>query len=56
MFLIGVDGEKIGVKNIFEVIEIVKDSKMDLVLIVVELKLIVRILDYGKFKYECKKK
>ncbi len=56
VFLIGADGEKIGVKNTFEAIEIAKDSKLDLVLIAVEPKPIARILDYGKFKYERKKK
>nr|WP_318027966.1 hypothetical protein [Mycoplasmopsis bovis] len=38
VFLIGADGEKIGVKNTFEAIEIAKDSKLDLVLIAVEPK------------------
>ncbi|MGV2393583.1 UNVERIFIED_CONTAM: translation initiation factor IF-3 [Campylobacter lari] len=56
VFLIGSDGEKIGVKNTFEAIEMAKEEKMDLVLIAVDPKPIARILDYGKFKYERKKK
>ncbi|WP_029513567.1 translation initiation factor IF-3 [Mycoplasmopsis primatum] len=56
VFLIGADGEKLGVKNTYEAIEIAKESKMDLVLIAVEPKPIARVLSYGKFKYERKKK
>ncbi|WP_029609017.1 translation initiation factor IF-3 [Mycoplasma simbae] len=56
VFLIGPDGDKIGVKPTREAIEIAREYKMDLVLISVEPKPIARILDYGKFKYERKKK
>ncbi|WP_406615847.1 translation initiation factor IF-3 [Mycoplasmopsis hyopharyngis] len=56
LFLIGTDGEKIGVKNTLEAIEMAKEQRLDLVLISVEPKPIARILDYGKFKYERKKK
>lgn len=56
VFLIGTDGEKIGVKNTLEAIEMAKEQRLDLVLISVEPKPIARILDYGKFKYERKKK
>ncbi|MFV8472396.1 translation initiation factor IF-3 [Mycoplasma sp. 1458C] len=56
VFLLGPDGEKLGVKYTSEAIEIAKSYKMDLVLISVEPKPICRILDYGKFKYDRKKK
>ncbi|VEU75810.1 translation initiation factor IF-3 [Mycoplasmopsis maculosa] len=56
VFVIGSDGEKIGVKSTYEAIEMAKDEKKDLVIIAVEPKPIARILDYGKFKYERKKK
>lgn len=56
IFLIGADGEKLGVKNTREAIEIAKEQGLDLVLISVEPKPIARILNYGKFKYERKKK
>ncbi|MFV8499943.1 translation initiation factor IF-3 [Mycoplasma sp. VS424B] len=56
VFLLGPDGEKLGVKYTPEAIEIAKSYKMDLVLISVEPKPICRILDYGKFKYDRKKK
>lgn len=56
VFVVGEDGEKIGVKDINEAIALAKDKKLDLVLISVEPKPIARILNYGKFKYERKKK
>ncbi|WP_328596024.1 translation initiation factor IF-3 [Mycoplasma anserisalpingitidis] len=56
VFLIGPDGEKIGVKYTNEAIEMAKSQKLDLVLIQVEPKPIARMLDYGKFKYDRKKK
>ncbi|QBF34835.1 translation initiation factor IF-3 [Mycoplasmopsis phocirhinis] len=56
VFLIGPDGEKIGVKPTKEAIQIAREYSMDLVLISVEPKPIARILDYGKFKYDRKKK
>nr|WP_255483488.1 translation initiation factor IF-3 [Mycoplasma sp. Pen4] len=56
VFVIGPDGEKIGVKYTKEAIELAKSYKMDLVLISVDPKPICRILDYGKFKYDRKKK
>ncbi|EFF41236.1 translation initiation factor IF-3 [Mycoplasmopsis alligatoris] len=56
VFLIGSDGEKIGVKYTKDAIELARTEKMDLVLIQVEPKPIARILDYGKFKYDRKKK
>nr|WP_318023759.1 translation initiation factor IF-3 [Mycoplasmopsis bovigenitalium] len=56
VFLIGPEGDKIGVTPTREAIEIAREYRMDLVLISVEPKPIARILDYGKFKYERKKK
>ncbi|MEE3928115.1 translation initiation factor IF-3 [Mycoplasmopsis ciconiae] len=56
VFLIGADGEKIGVKYTKEAVEMAKNEKMDLVLIQAQPKPIARILDYGKFKYDRKKK
>ncbi|WP_027120604.1 translation initiation factor IF-3 [Mycoplasmopsis lipofaciens] len=56
VFLLDANGEKIGVKPTREAIEIAKEQRLDLVLISVEPKPIARILDYGKFKYERKKK
>lgn len=56
VFLIGSDGSKVGIKNTYEAISLAKEEKMDLVLIAVKPRPIARILDYGKFKYERKKK
>ncbi|WP_406617273.1 translation initiation factor IF-3 [Mycoplasmopsis adleri] len=56
VFLIGAEGEKLGVYSTAEAIQLAKDQKMDLVLIAVDPKPIARILNYGKFKYERKKK
>ncbi|WP_234851421.1 translation initiation factor IF-3 [Mycoplasmopsis mustelae] len=56
VFLIGSTGEKIGVKTTSEAIELAKSEKMDLVLISIDPKPIARILDYGKFKYDRKKR
>ncbi|MCU4706943.1 translation initiation factor IF-3 [Mycoplasma sp. CSL7503-lung] len=56
VFLIDSEGNKVGVMSTSEAIERAKNQKMDLVLISVEPKPIARILDYGKFKYDRKKK
>lgn len=56
VFLIGENGEKIGVKYTSDAIELAKNAKKDLVLIQASPKPIARILDYGKFKYDRKKK
>ncbi|WPB54908.1 translation initiation factor IF-3 [Mycoplasmopsis verecunda] len=56
VFVLGPDGDKLGVKYTTEAVELAKSYKMDLVLISVEPKPICRILDYGKFKYDRKKK
>ncbi|WP_322875975.1 translation initiation factor IF-3 [Mycoplasmopsis felis] len=56
LFVLGSDGQKVGVLTKSEALELAKNEKMDLVLISVDPKPIVRILDYGKFKYDRKKK
>ncbi|AXE60878.1 translation initiation factor IF-3 [[Mycoplasma] phocae] len=57
VFLLGVDGEKIGVLSKKEALAKAAENNMDLVLIDIKNnKPIVRILDYGKFKYDKKKK
>lgn len=56
VFLVGANGEKIGVKSTLEAIELAKEEGKDLVLISVQPKPIARIIDYGKFKYDRKKK
>ncbi|UUD35772.1 translation initiation factor IF-3 [Mycoplasmopsis caviae] len=56
VFVVGANGEKIGVFPTREAIEMAKEQRLDLVLISVQPKPIARILDYGKFKYERKKK
>ncbi|WBP84388.1 translation initiation factor IF-3 [Mycoplasmopsis edwardii] len=56
VFLIDANGEKVGVKTKAEALELAISQKMDLVLISVDPKPIARILDYGKFKYDRKKK
>ncbi|WP_110858405.1 translation initiation factor IF-3 [Metamycoplasma alkalescens] len=57
VFVLGPDNEKIGVLTKEEALEQAKENKMDLVLISIENnKPIVRIMDYGKFKYDKKKK
>lgn len=55
------NNEKVGVLPIKEAVEMAREIKMDLVLISVDNsgpkpKPITRILDYGKFKYDRKKK
>ncbi|ADN68930.1 translation initiation factor IF-3 (plasmid) [Mesomycoplasma conjunctivae] len=56
VFVVGANGEKVGVLSTREAIEMAKEQRLDLVLISVQPKPIARILDYGKFKYERKKK
>ncbi|VEU79447.1 translation initiation factor IF-3 [Metamycoplasma cloacale] len=57
VFVIGPDGEKIGVLSKDEALDKAAEYNMDLVLIALENnKPIVRIMDYGKFKYDKKKK
>ncbi|AIU33882.1 translation initiation factor IF-3 [Metamycoplasma hominis] len=57
VFVLGPTGEKIGVLTKEEALEKASEYNMDLVLIAIENnKPIVRILDYGKFKYDKKKR
>lgn len=57
VFVIDENGEKIGVMLKAEAIEKAKESNMDLVLIALDNnRPITRIMDYGKFKYDKKKK
>lgn len=57
VFVLGPTGEKMGVLTKEEALEKASEYNMDLVLIAIENnKPIVRILDYGKFKYDKKKR
>ncbi|UUD36646.1 translation initiation factor IF-3 [Mycoplasmopsis citelli] len=56
VFLIGSSGEQLGVHYTVDAIDKAKDERKNLVLIATEPKPIARILDYGKFKYDRKKK
>ncbi|SFW05879.1 translation initiation factor IF-3 [Chlamydia abortus] len=57
VFVIDENGEKIGVMLKTEAIKKAKESNMDLVLIALDNnRPITRIMDYGKFKYDKKKK
>lgn len=56
MFVIGPEGEQIGVLTKKEALEKAQELKMDLVLISINPKPIAKILDYGKFKYVRKKR
>ncbi|UWD34319.1 translation initiation factor IF-3 [Mesomycoplasma molare] len=61
IFVIGSNNEQLGVLSKIEAIERAKEEKMDLVIISIDNsgekpKPIGRIMDYGKFKYERKKK
>ncbi|WP_029906055.1 translation initiation factor IF-3 [Mycoplasmopsis opalescens] len=56
VFVIGSNGDKIGVLPTTQAVQMAKDEGNDLVLIATEPKPIARILNYGKFKYERKKK
>lgn len=57
VFVIDENGEKIGVMLKTEAIEKAKESNMDLVLIALDNnRPITRIMDYGKFKYDKRKK
>nr|WP_318035866.1 translation initiation factor IF-3 [Mycoplasmopsis equigenitalium] len=56
VFVVDENNEKVGVLERDEAIAMAKAKKMDLVLISVQPKPIAKILDYGKFKYDRKKK
>lgn len=54
--MVGPDGEQLGVMTKSQALEKAQELKNDLVLISINPKPIVKILDYGKFKYDRKKK
>ena len=55
--MIGPDGKQIGLMNTKDAIEMAQDMGLDLVLIAPNVKPpVAKILDYGKFKYEEKKR
>ena len=56
MFVVGPDNEKIGILTREQALLQAQEMRMDLVLISIHPKPIARILDYGKFKYDRKKK
>lgn len=56
VFVVGPDGEQLGVMTKSQALEKAQELKNDLVLISINPKPIVKILDYGKFKYDRKKK
>ncbi|MGL4252248.1 MAG: translation initiation factor IF-3 [Metamycoplasmataceae bacterium] len=56
LFIIGVNGEKIGVMTREDALDSAQEQKLDLVLISTTPKPIARFMDYGRFKYDRKKK
>ena len=56
LFVIGPEGEQIGVLTRAQALEKASEMGMDLVLISINPKPIAKILDYGKFKYMRSKK
>ena len=56
LFVLGPQGEQIGVLTREAALTKAQEMKMDLVLIQVQPKPIAKILDYGRFKYNRKKK
>jgi len=57
VFVLSPEGEKIGVKTKKEALELAQEQNLDLVVISNNPKQpVVKILDYGKFKYDRKKK
>ncbi|PAK21099.1 translation initiation factor IF-3 [Mycoplasmopsis agassizii] len=56
VFLISSDGEKLGVYERDKALELAREERKDLVLITTQPKPVVRILDYGKFKYDKKRR
>ena len=55
LFVLGPQGEQIGVLTREAALTKAQEMKMDLVLIQVQPKPIAKILDYGRFKYNRKK-
>ena len=57
VFVIGPEGEQIGVKDINEALVIAEQAGLDLVEVAPNVNPpVCKVLDYGKFKYEMKKK
>lgn len=56
MFVIGPEGEQIGVLTKSQALQQAQEMRMDLVLISINPKPIAKILDYGKYKYSRSKK
>ena len=55
--LIGENGEKLGVVNFRDALEMAEDKKLDLVLVAPNVKPpVCRIMNYGKYKFEQSKK
>nr|WP_225607107.1 translation initiation factor IF-3 [Mycoplasmopsis synoviae] len=55
VFVISEEGEKLGLYQKDKILQIAKEQGKDLVLIATDPTPVVRILDYGKFKYISKK-
>lgn len=57
MLLIGADGEQVGVVPIAEALRLAQEAELDLVEVAPQARPpVCKILDYGRFKYEQKKK
>lgn len=57
VFVIGLDGEKLGVMEIADAIKIAKDDEMDLIEVNPKAEIpVVKVADLGKLKYETEKK
>ncbi len=55
--LIGENGEKLGVKNFYDALNMAEEKKLDLVLVAPNAKPVVcKIMNYGKYKFEQSKK
>ena len=55
--VIGENGEKLGVLNLRDALEIVEEKKLDLVLVAPNAKPpVCKIMNYGKYKFEQAKK
>lgn len=57
VFVIGLEGEKLGVMDIADAIKIAKDDEMDLIEVNPKAEIpVVKVADLGKLKYETEKK
>ena len=55
--LIGENGEKLGVVNFYDALDMAEEKKLDLVLVAPNAKPVVcKIMNYGKYKFEQAKK